>query len=294
MNSLKFNLKSSLLVLAILVGGCDSNDKSAAPTGQVVATVNGQEITLENLHAETGALDPALTAGSRKDAEKAALQQIIARMIVANYASENKLDKTPLAAMLRQRADQEALVMLVQRKLTADVPKIAPEEVELFIRDHPSSFAQRRIFVVDQTIVTDIPAGVAKSLEQLTTLAQVHRALAEAKIPFNQTVGTIDALAIDAEAAEKLASLPVGTMFISPEGNVTRVNLIRDVAVVPVSRESAQPLAREAIRVKRVATLAQTQLAGIINKGMSQVRYNAAYRPDNQSGSVPGPLPVKQ
>ena len=275
---MKPSLNLTLLATVLAVGGCDREDKRE-PTGQVVATVAGAEITLEDLRAEAGVLAGSTDPSTRKAAEQAALRQIVGRTIVANRAREQKLDQTPLAAILRRRAEQEALVLLVQRKLIAEVPQPSREEVELFISDHPSSFAKRRIFVVDQIIASGVPPEIVRQLEQTTTLAHVRQIFTKSRINYNQTIGTIDALAIDADAAEKLASLPVGAMFISPELDLTRVNLIRDVASAPVSSADATRLAREAIRSRRADSLTQRQLDAIVGQGMADVRYNAAFKP---------------
>lgn len=273
-----------LFATALAISGCDSA-KTAAPTGQVVATVDGQEITLEDLHAETGNLEANVDPGTRKTIEQAALQQIIARTLVANYAKDNKLDATPVAAIMKRRAEQEALVTLAQRKMTGDVPAPSPEEVEIFVRDHPSSFAQRRVFVVDQITASDIPPAVRKALDNYDTLADVQQAYASAGVKYSQTVGTIDALAVDADAAEKLASLPVGAMFISPEGNVLRVNHVREIVTSPVTGADATRIARELLQGQRATALTQRQMASIVDGGMAKVRYNQAYAPLKQETS---------
>lgn len=275
------NLNVILFATALAVSGCD-RAKTAAPTGQVVATVDGQEITLEDLHAETGNLAASVDPGTRKNIEQAALQQIIARTLVANYAKEKKLDVTPIAAIMKRRAEQEALVNAVQRQLTGDVPTPSPEEVEIFIRDHPSSFAQRRIFVVDQITASDVPPAVRKDLDNYTTLADVQQAYARSGVKSTQSVGTIDALAVDPDAAEQLASLPVGAVFISPEGNVVRVNHVREIVISPVTGADATRIAREVLQGNRVAQLTQRQMASIVGGGMAKVRYNQAYTPSKQ------------
>ena len=110
-------------VSALALAGCRLPWVSAgkAPTGQVVATVGGEEITVRELNAELAGVnlpDPK----TRKLAEQAALRNIIARTILAKAAVDQGVDKTPDFALQKQRAMQGLLVQTLQNKVVASVP----------------------------------------------------------------------------------------------------------------------------------------------------------------------------
>ena len=86
--------------------------EAKAPAGQVVATVDGEEITARELRAELQGMSfPSPQA--RKSAEQAALQSIIDRKLLAKAAEEAKLDETPDFAL--QKALRLTVTNLLQR-----------------------------------------------------------------------------------------------------------------------------------------------------------------------------------
>ena len=267
----------TLTAICLALGAC--GNKTKAPAGQVVATVNGHEITQSELAAETGDLNPALSPAARKSFEQASLQNIVARYILADAARQAKLDKTPLAAILELRAKDLALVDLIQRKLRRDVPLPSREEARIYASDHPATFTQRRIFLVDQYVARDVPPSLLKQLDPLHTLEEVGAVLTENNVAFSKTVGVLDALNIDPDAAEQIANLPPGEVFLSPEGSIIRANRVRETEVDPILGEDAIRIAREVIQNKRSAELLDRQISGILVIGGRNVRYNPAYRP---------------
>ena len=66
-----------ICAVAIVLHGCDKE-----PTGQVVAVVNGEEITQQELNAEIAEL-PNPPAGDKKAVQRQMLQQIINRRLMA-------------------------------------------------------------------------------------------------------------------------------------------------------------------------------------------------------------------
>ena len=98
--------------------GCDfgAKAKNKAPTGQVVATVDGDEITMRELRAELAGMTFP-DANARKAAEQAALQSIINRKLVAKAALEAELDKTPDFALQKERANELLLAQALQKKI---------------------------------------------------------------------------------------------------------------------------------------------------------------------------------
>src|SRR5262249_52978649 len=83
------------LGVLLLLSGCNKLGLSSspkAPTGQVVATVGSREITRRELQAELAG-STATTPAAQKAEQQLALRRIIQRVILANAAKEQGLDK---------------------------------------------------------------------------------------------------------------------------------------------------------------------------------------------------------
>src|SRR3546814_10939735 len=84
------NRKISLTfaVAALALSGCGKE-----ATGQVAPVVNGEEITLQEIHAELGSR-PIPEGVDKKVIQQAALQRLVAHRLLAPPAPDDDLDKT--------------------------------------------------------------------------------------------------------------------------------------------------------------------------------------------------------
>lgn len=267
---------SFVLLPALLLATACGEKKSKLPTGQVVATVNGKELTVMDLQHETGTSNPS------KDLEQAGLRAIIIRRLLADEAINQDLNKIPATAIMEDKARQMVLVDALTNKIRSTVPAPSTEEAKQFVADHPASFNQRRIFVVDQLIVLSNTPELLKAIEPLDTMEQIEDMLEKRKVNFRRTVGTIDALTIDADAAEKIAQLPANMVFASPEGDVVRVNRIREIVIEPITGEEAIKLALEMIKKQRTSAIVANEVDRILAEGQKAIQYNPAYKPGGE------------
>jgi EpsD family peptidyl-prolyl cis-trans isomerase len=283
--------KFAAFALVAALGGCSaSSDK--APTGQVVATINGKEITLPELRAEIGPLPANLTREQRAEIESNAMQLLVVRQLLADEAKKRNLDKTPLAAIFRRRSETVALADLMQSQLRQNIPVPSREEAQLYVTDHPANFARRTVYVVDQLIAQGAPAAVTKAMEPLNTMDEIVALLNSNRVPFTATVGVIDTLNITPGSADRIAQLPPNAIFVSPEGPVTRVNRIKEARLSPVLGEQAILLAQQQLQSQRVTELLQKQVDVIVQAGMPKVKINEAFKGRSeaaQAGAATGP-----
>jgi peptidyl-prolyl cis-trans isomerase C len=100
---------------ASLVAGCH-----AKPTGQVVATVDGDEITLTELNAELATMQIPANA-DKKLVQNAALERIVERKLLANAARQDGIDQNPEFIVRRQQLEDALLVQLLAKKVASTV-----------------------------------------------------------------------------------------------------------------------------------------------------------------------------
>lgn len=265
----------AILTLGVLLASCGG--KGEAPTGQVVATVDGQEITAAELKLE---LDGAPTEGpAAAAAQQAALQNLVARKLLVAEAKRRDLDNTPVAAMLKKRAEDAAVVQLLQRSVADGVPKVSDDEVSEYIRSHPTTFAQRRLITVNQLLVPAVDRNLIKQMEPLKTLGEVEELLNRNNIKFIRSANVMDSVRLSPDAAAKIASLPNGEVIIMPSGSGAQVSQIVSSRTEPLTGTEAEQFARMLLTRQRTMSQVQEAMGQIVKSGQSKVKINPDYAP---------------
>lgn len=269
-------LRMSLAIaVCAALAGCSSD---AEPSGQVVATVNGEEITQTELNAELGGLR-GRNAQEQAAIEGAALQNIINRTLLAQTATERELDKSPDGAITQRRAQQAGLINLLEKSVVAKTPQVSNEEANEFVADNPQLFDQRRIFLVEQIAVNGNSPKLLKDLEPLNTMAEVQAYLTSVNLNSQLSFGVIDALQTDPAITRQILALAPDAVFVLPQGEAVRVNRIRDSQLVPVTGAAASAVAKEILINQRRQQQLGTAVNEILSKGQAKVKYSEAFKP---------------
>jgi peptidyl-prolyl cis-trans isomerase C len=293
---MRTNVGLALLFLSSLqLGACNLIGNTSAakePTGQVVATVFGQEITLLELRTELGAEIPS-DPEAAKAAEQAALRNIIGRKALADAARARGLDKTPEFALQRLRAMDALMAQMLQAKIAAEVPAPSRDEALRYIADHRELFAERKIFGIDQ-IAMPRPTDPAKlkELEPLKTMAEVERYLQGQRIVYRRSGNnSMDALTTDPNLLQTVAKLPPGEVWVVSGGNVLLVNQIRDTRKVPYTGDAAVSYALDLLREQRTQETIQREFNAIAAKAKDSTIYNKNYQPPPAAEGGTEPMP---
>ena len=259
-----------------MLASCGNGDK-AAPKGQVVATVDGQEITASELRMEMGNApsDPNVAA----TAQQAALQGLISRKLLVAEAKRRELEKSPVASMYRARAEELALIQLLQMNIASGVPKVSDEEVEEYISSHPASFSGRKLISVDQLLVGKIDPKVIQQMEPLKTMPEIEALLTNNKVQYVRSAAVLDTLSLNPEAAAKIGGLPNDEIVAVPNGGGVQVARIVNSRVEPLSGEEADRIARLMLMQQRSSTQVRTAMEDVVKNGRSKVHINPAYAP---------------
>lgn len=266
----------SLATAVVLLAAC--NRGGSAPQGQVVATVNGHEITTSQLRLEVGNApsDPAAAAA----AQNAALQTLINRQLLVDEARRRGVDKSPMAAMVKQRAEDLALVQLLQMGLAQGVPTVSNDDIKAFIDSHPSSFSDRKLISVDQVVVPSIKTEIVKQMQPLNTMDEVLALLNKNNVRYVNSAAVLDTVNMDPTAASKILALGPNSVFITPAGmggiNVSHISGLR---AAPLSGEEANMAARLMLTQQRSKAQVGQALEEIVKAGQSKVKINPAYLP---------------
>lgn len=208
------------LPIVLVVAACGKK-----PGGQVVAVVNGQEVTQQELRVEAEAnnINPQNLAG----ASPGLVDRIIQRNLLADYARSQGLDRSPEYVTRRRLLEQTLLSSLALRKIVGTPPKPTPAEVQQFIAANPASFAGRARLTLDQLrFPTPADPSEIGRLTALGSLTAIENKLRGENKPVARGNTTVDTATLDPGVARQIAGLPDGRVFDLSVGGTTFVSTI--------------------------------------------------------------------
>ena len=273
-------------VALLALAGC--GDKGGeGPKGQVVATVEGEDVTIHELNAELQSMAlPPNTA--RKDAERAALQNIVTRRLLMQAARERKLDQNPQYLMQQRRTNEQLLVAALGRDITQRLEPVTREEAQAFQRRYPNLFQERKFFILDQIQflrppnIDRLPLGGAKTMED------VERLLINNNIEYRRQPASLDALSANPDFVNEVVGLygrnpnEVFMFANQPQGApapVILINKITEMRTIPFTGERALGFAQNFLQSAKVQNALTTEVNRLREAGKQKVSYQAGYAP---------------
>jgi peptidyl-prolyl cis-trans isomerase C len=280
MNMRRFLMAAAASASALVLASCGGNDVAETlEKGQVVATVNDTDLTINQLNAELSGM--ALPQGEqRKQVEIGALQGLVNRTILADIARERGIDKTPEYVLQEQRAKEGLLVQLLQRSIASTIAPPSADEVTKFMADNPVFFAQRKIYTIDQ-IQFERPKdlNLLKGYQPLKTMDEVESRIIEDGLKYRRGPAQLDAIGANPQLIAEIEKLPPGEVFIIPSGQGIVASRVVSTKVEPFQGEVAQNYATNMLQQKKVGEVTEKQLAEKIKKAREAVKYQKGYEP---------------
>lgn len=275
---------STMCAVAALVGGCHRG----APEGQVAATVNGQEVTLQELNAEIQASNVPPNA-PKQDAQKAALQHIIDRKLLVAAARDKKIDKSPEFQSMKLRADELLLAEAYAKQQLAAVPVPTDAEITKFMADHPNAFSNREQIQLDQLrFRPSTQEEFNKALAAIKgdhSLEAVAGHLSGMGIRFDRAQAGLDTAQIPTNLVKEINGLPAGEPFVLPGNGFVTVNAVTGHRSLPTDPGQARQAAVGAWRNEKFTQLIGDQLKQM--RASAKINYQNGFAPPADNGKTP-------
>ncbi|OYU15602.1 MAG: hypothetical protein CFE37_04545 [Alphaproteobacteria bacterium PA4] len=275
---------STLGLLAL--SACDKSGK--APEGQVVATVDGKEVTIHELNAELALMGNATGNAPRKLVESVALARVIERKMLSQEAVSRKLDQNPQFLLAQTRTNEGLLVQALQADVQKKVPEITREAAQKFIAENPPVFGDRKIFTLDQ-IQFLRPANIDQlPLKDAKTMADVERVLTDANIEFRRAPQQLDSLTVNPALTKEILRISAtanGEPFIfsdQPQGApapVIYVNNITNTSTQPFIGEKAIAYAQNVLQRQETQKRLAAELKKVQEAFKPKIVYGKGYGP---------------
>jgi len=287
-------LRMALLCAGVSVAlvGCGKK----APEGQVVANLNGQEITLQEVNAELqGANLP--DSVDKKQAMALLLQRVIDRKLIGAAAAEQGLDKSAEYLMQKRRADETLLAQLYARQQASTLPVPTAADVSKFMTEHPNMFAKRERLALEQ-IRFERPkdAAVLKALEPAHSLDEVGKILDAHSVKFQRGRSVLDTATIPDNVYKEIMALPPGEPFVVPGPTSATVSVVMGRAPVQVEDAQARTIAVNAWREQQFEKAMTEKLKSL--RESAKISYQDGFEPPAPDANKPAtpaiPTPAPQ
>lgn len=288
-----------LAAAALALVGCDKLGMggSSAPKGQVVATLDGEEITVLEVNAELAGT-PIPPTMARRDAEKIALENIITRRMLSKSAEERELQKRPEFLLQERRASEQLRVQALAKDIASKVITPTRDEADKYISENPFLFDNRQFFILDQ-IQFLRPANVEKlGLEGAKTMAEVEQILTSNNVAFRRQPASFDTLganpAFVKEVTGVLAKNPQELFMFAtrPEGApapVILVNQVKETRPQPFTGDKAREYATNLLRNERIQKALKAEVERQQKTQKDRVVFQAGWEPAKKKPGAAGP-----
>lgn len=278
---------AALLVTAAALALAACDRKGAAPDGQVVATLDGTDITIHEVNAEAAGLAQQSPSTPRRLIEAVALNRVLERKMLAGEARTKKLDQSPQFVLAKARTDENLLVQALQGDIAGKVPETPRETAQKYVDENPETFAQRRIITLDQ-IQFLRPANFDRlPLTAAKTMAQVEDVLQNGNVEYRRAPQQLDTLVLDPRLSREVIRLaaggPNGEPFLfsdQPAGApapVIYINVVSTMRTEPFTGEKAISYAKQLIQRQEISKRLQAELTRVRDANKAKIVYGAGY-----------------
>lgn len=233
-------------ITCLLLTACGSETKPASEYGQeVVARVNGEEITVHQLDERLAQIDlPA--EGDRGAARKQLLDVLINEQLLVQKAISRGLDKDLATRKAVENARRQLLAHAAIDDTSGD-PDVSEKETRAFYLANPHLFGNRKVYTFRRFLLDDpkLDATVKAKLDSAKTDARVVAILKSSGIPFSRLTEVRTAESLPAAILAQAARIAPGDILLFAEGSRKVLMQLAGSAAEPVSLEAAAPSIQE-------------------------------------------------
>lgn len=239
----KFGVVLSLIVLLSACSGEESGIGSQ--TTQVVAKVNGEEVTIHQLNQLLSKVRVPADESARDALKKKALDNLIEQTLVLQAAKKVNLDRTPEVLSAIEESKRKVLIEGYIKRTLQGVGKPSQAEIQSFYEEQSRFFAHRKLFIYTSLAIsakTDELDAMVKKVKSSKSVVKLATELSKKKVVYK--------IKTDAKASEKvptpilrsLEALKVGDLGYSKMSDGLLVIELHQVIDQPVTLEEATPL----------------------------------------------------
>jgi peptidyl-prolyl cis-trans isomerase C len=284
-----------MLLTAINLSGCGDQKKKG---GQVVARINGEEITAPQLEAELRYASRLQEDGAapRQAMREQAMEALIDRQLLLDEALRNKIDRDPALLQIIERFKTQAIVQAYLESRAGGQEQPGKAEVEGYFQAHPEMFAHRKMFEVEQLIIADrdFSAPLKAMMDSSKSLSQVAAWLRQNKIAHAQRQYSYSSAELPAEIGNKLQTLGRSRLFVMKDGQRDLLCVLTELRDSPVAPDVARPQIERYLMNKKMQEIATAEITRLRSAAKLEYMEKPANSIDSNGLPVAATSPGKQ
>ena len=257
-----------------MVTGCGSKDKAASKAQtQVVAKVNGNEITVHQINFALQRLAPQNEAQD-KEGSKQVLRSLVEQEMLYQKALETKLDRDPQVVQALEFSRRQYLAQAYMERQMKPI-KPSEDDIKAYYKQHPELFEQRRVYRTQDVLATmseQQQAELQKELEKSKkSLADIAEWLKARNISFKAGNSVHVPEKLPPNLLSRISKLQDGQMgtLSSPDGTLL-IHMLGS-QVQPATEAQAKPAIERLLQNQKRQEAAKQELIRL--KAAAKIEY---------------------
>ncbi|KXB30551.1 hypothetical protein AT959_14590 [Dechloromonas denitrificans] len=265
----KLSTIASLVISAFVLSACGERPPEKKTATQVVAKVNGGEISVHQVNyvlQRTPNIPPAQADAAKRQV----LEGLIDQELAVQQAMEAKLERTPTVMQAIENARREILARAYLEQSVGKLGKASTSEVGKFYAEHPELFANRKIYRLEEVLFAATPDNVAVVRELLGKGKSVAEIVTGLKAKGVEVVG-----GVTVKPAEQLALEILPKLAQAKEGLPHLIETPGRAAIITVLASKSEPLDEAKAQPFIENYLSNKQKVDLARDSMKQLRDKA-------------------
>jgi EpsD family peptidyl-prolyl cis-trans isomerase len=212
---------------------------------QVVLKVNDGEVSVHQVELalrQQGAVAPA---GAASAATRSALDALVDQELSAQAARKEGLDRDPRVLQMFEATRRQLLAQAYQEKVAKQVIEPSDDEIDRYYDAHPELFARRRLYLLQEWMVT-MPSDAVAALSGKVATAESALHIGELlrRPGWRHTTRRLSVSPEDLPLGvlPQIAALEDGQSLVLPREGGARVLTVLSSQPAPVARQAARRL----------------------------------------------------
>jgi EpsD family peptidyl-prolyl cis-trans isomerase len=260
-------------VIVVALAACGGGGGDEKKVTQVAAKVNKDEITVHQVNQSLPRLNNPSEAQA-KAVSRQVLDRLVDQQLLIQKAVEQKLDRDPQVMTALESARREILSRAYMDRVLASAPKASAEDVRKYYSDHPELFSERRIYRLEELVLSLTPEQEKKFRESLPSMKTLQDVAGYAKA--NGLSTKANTLVRSAEqlpmaVAAQLQKVKDGDIVALPgSGAIALLHLLQS-KTEPLDEVKATPFIEQYIQNKARMEIAQNEIKHL--RSIAKIEY---------------------